>query len=71
MHFLVHKALTSDERWVEERTEDLRSKSYDASHIDSIATRYGVQGDEAERKQGARDPLDGKPGSERQESRTS
>ena len=50
MHFLVHKALTSDERWVEERTEDLRSKSYDASHIDSIATRYGAKGDEPERK---------------------
>jgi 2TM domain len=40
VHYLVHKARTADERWVEERTADLRSKSYDASHIDSIAERY-------------------------------
>lgn len=37
VHYLIHKARNVDERWVEERTEDLRSKSYDASHIDRIA----------------------------------
>jgi hypothetical protein len=36
LHFLVHRARTVDEAWVEERTQDLRSKSYDASHIDEI-----------------------------------
>jgi hypothetical protein len=41
-HYLVCKARAVDERWVEERTNDLRSKSYDASHIDSIAERYGA-----------------------------
>ena len=43
VHFLVHKARTTDERWAEERAADLRSKSYDASHIDSIAERYGAK----------------------------
>ena len=40
VHYLVFKARTTDERWAEERAADLRSKSYDASHIDSIAERY-------------------------------
>lgn len=39
-HYLIYKARTVDERWVEERTADLHSKSYDASHIDSIVARY-------------------------------
>ena len=37
VHYLVHKSRTVDESWVEERTADLHSKSYDASHIDRIA----------------------------------
>jgi hypothetical protein len=36
LHFLIYRASTVDEAWVEERTQDLRSKSYDASHIDEI-----------------------------------
>lgn len=36
IHFLVHRAATVDDAWVEERTEDLRSKSYDLSHMDNI-----------------------------------
>ena len=40
VHYLVYKARTTDERWAEERAADLRSKSYDASHIDSIQKRY-------------------------------
>lgn len=36
-HFLFHKARTVDENWAEVRAADLRSKSYDASHIDTIA----------------------------------
>ena len=39
-HYLVVKSKRVDDRWVEERAADLRSKSYDASHIDSIKTRY-------------------------------
>jgi hypothetical protein len=41
VHYLVYKTRTVDESWVDERTADLRSKSYDASHIDSIAERSG------------------------------
>lgn len=37
VHYLVHKTGTVDDAWVEERTADLHSKSYDASHIDRIA----------------------------------
>lgn len=36
-HYLFRKSRTVDEAWVEERTADLHSKSYDAGHIDRIA----------------------------------
>lgn len=36
LHFLVHRARAVDERWAEERMLELRSKSYDASHINDI-----------------------------------
>jgi putative exporter of polyketide antibiotics len=36
VHYLLHKARRVDEAWVKERTDDLRSKSYDAGHIDTI-----------------------------------
>ncbi len=36
IHFLVYRATTVDDAWVEERTLDLREKSYDLGHIDSI-----------------------------------
>lgn len=36
LHYLYHRATSVDESWVEERTLDLRSKSYDAGHIDEI-----------------------------------
>ena len=39
VHYMVYKTLSVDVRWVEERTADLRSKSYDASHIADIAER--------------------------------
>ena len=35
-HYLFRKSRTVDEAWVEERTADLHSKSYDAGHIDRI-----------------------------------
>jgi hypothetical protein len=37
VHYLTYKSRTVDERWADERTADLRSKSYDAGHIDTIA----------------------------------
>lgn len=36
VHFLIHRAGTVEEAWVEERALDLRSKSYDLGHIDNI-----------------------------------
>jgi hypothetical protein len=36
VHYLIYKASTVDQRWVEERTDELRIKSYDRSHIESI-----------------------------------
>lgn len=35
-HYLVYKSRSVDEVWVAERTADVRSKSYDAGHIDAI-----------------------------------
>ena len=49
VHYLVYKASTIDDAWVDERVEDLRSKSYDLSHIDDIKRQAsGV----AERRRG-------------------
>jgi len=42
VHFLVYRAVTVDDAWVDERTQDLRSKSYDLGHIDSIRERAGA-----------------------------
>jgi hypothetical protein len=39
-HYLVHRARRVDERWVEQRTEEVLSKSYDRAHIDSIEKRF-------------------------------
>ena len=40
IHYLIYKSKRVDERWVKERTDDVRSKSYDRAHIDSIETRF-------------------------------
>lgn len=50
VHYLVYKTRTIDDSWVEERTADLRTKSYDASHIDTIARDRGLEAPEGERK---------------------
>ncbi len=42
VHYLIYKSRTVDERWADERTADLRSKSYDAGHIDTIAREVGT-----------------------------
>jgi hypothetical protein len=39
-HYLAYKSKRVDERWVKERTDDVRSKSYDRAHMDSIAARH-------------------------------
>jgi hypothetical protein len=39
-HYFVHKSRRVDERWAKERTDDVRSKSYDRAHIDDIAARH-------------------------------
>ena len=40
VHALILRSRAADEDWAEARAADLHSKSYDASHIDSIADRY-------------------------------
>ena len=50
VHYLVHKTATVDEDWVEERTANLHSKSYDASHIDQIAGDFGGKASDREKK---------------------
>jgi hypothetical protein len=47
VHYMVYKTRSVDESWVEERTADLHSKSYDASHIDDIARDRGAGEDAA------------------------
>jgi hypothetical protein len=39
LHYMVSKAFTVDERWVDERVRELDLKSYDRSHIESIRER--------------------------------
>jgi hypothetical protein len=41
VHYLIYKTRTVDERWVEERTEELHLKSYDRDHIQSIRRQQG------------------------------
>jgi len=50
VHYLIYKASTIDDAWVDERIEDLRSKSYDLSHIDDI--KRDPSGAASERKLG-------------------
>jgi hypothetical protein len=39
VHYLFYKTAVVDERWVEERVEELNLKSYDRSHIESLKAR--------------------------------
>lgn len=39
-HYFIYKSKRVDAAWVEERTEDVRSKSYDRAHMDSIEDRF-------------------------------
>jgi hypothetical protein len=40
LHFLLYKALTVDEAWIEARVEELNVKSYDRGHIEDIKRRH-------------------------------
>lgn len=40
VHYLLYKALAVDQRWVDERVEELNLKSYDRSHIEELKARY-------------------------------
>jgi MFS family permease len=40
-HYLIYKASTVDQNWVDRRTEELRIKSYDRSQIEGIRDRAG------------------------------
>ena len=39
LHFFYYKSITVDEDWARERTDDLRLRSYDLSHIRDIQER--------------------------------
>ena len=41
VHFLLYKTVTVDDRWAEERVEELNLKSYDRSHIEELKARLG------------------------------
>jgi hypothetical protein len=42
VHYFFYKAMVVDERWVEERAEELNLKSYDRGHIEDLKSRYGA-----------------------------
>jgi hypothetical protein len=44
LHYILFKAFTVDERWVEQRVEDLTIKSYDRGHIEDIRGRQPQNG---------------------------
>lgn len=40
VHYFVYKSRRVDERWASERTDEVRSKSYDRAHMDDIQARH-------------------------------
>jgi hypothetical protein len=53
-HFFYFKSVTVDDMWVQERTDDLRFRSYDLSHIRDIEDRVD-SGDSSVRPPSERD----------------
>lgn len=49
IHYLFYRSATVDDAWVDERTQDLRSKSYDLGHIDSIRERSAPSPDDRDK----------------------
>ena len=39
VHFFFVKSISVDDDWVDERTQDLRERSYDLGHIEDIVAR--------------------------------
>ncbi len=39
LHFFYYKSITVDEEWAQERTDDLKLRSYDLGHIQDIEDR--------------------------------
>jgi hypothetical protein len=50
VHYLFYKAVAVDERWVEERVEELNLKSYDRGHIENLKSRYDGQSNSGNRQ---------------------
>lgn len=44
LHYILFKTFTVDERWVDQRVNDLTIKSYDRSHIEDIRGRQQQNG---------------------------
>ncbi len=42
LHFLVYKAMTIDDAWVDARAEEIHVKSYDRGHIQEMSERRGL-----------------------------
>ncbi len=53
-HFFYYRSVTVDDSWVQERTDDLRLRSYDLSHIRDIEDRVD-RGDSSVRPPTERD----------------
>lgn len=43
VHYLIYKASTIDDAWVDERAADLYDKSYDQGHIKAIAGHHEME----------------------------
>jgi hypothetical protein len=50
LHYLAYKTVSVDERWVDERIQELNLKSYDRSHIEGLKERYGEKNAPDDRK---------------------
>lgn len=57
LHFFYYKSVVVDEQWAQERTDDLKLRSYDLSHIQDIAERVD-EGDASMRPSDRRDDQD-------------
>jgi 2TM domain len=55
VHYLIYKASTVDDAWVDERAADLYDKSYDQGHISAIAGQHEMETAADRRAANARD----------------
>lgn len=52
IHYFIYKASAVDERWADERVEELNLKSYDRSHIENLKARLGGEDRAGRRREG-------------------